>query len=101
MRTRATGAVNGVRVRVLLFGAFREFADGVELTLDVPRGTTVSGLRHHVTHALARARPSLDVGELVESSVFASDAGILAESHAFGRDDDDPPVCLFPPVCGG
>ncbi len=104
MRTRAAVASRGadrVRVQLLLFGVFREFADGVELTLDVARGTTVSELRLHVEHALARARPSLDVGELVESSAFASGGGILAESHEFGRDGDDAPVCLLPPVCGG
>ncbi len=104
MSTRAMGGVHGadgVRVRLLLFGAFRQFADGVELTLDVPRGTTVLGLRLHIKEALTRARPSLDVGELVQSSAFASDSRILAESHEFSCDADDAPVCLLPPVCGG
>jgi hypothetical protein len=67
----------------------------------VPRGTTVAGLRSHLKDALARARPSADVSELVESAALASDTGILAESHAFGCDTGDAPVCLLPPVCGG
>jgi molybdopterin converting factor small subunit len=89
-----------VRVRLLLFGAFREFAQGAELTLEVPRGTTVCGLRRHLKEALARARPSQDVTELVESSALACDTGMLSESHVFGRDAEDAPVCLLPPVCG-
>ncbi len=100
----AGGAANGadrVRVRLLLFGAFRQLTEGAELTLDVPRGTTVSGLRGHLKEALARARPSQDVAALVESSALASDTGILAESHVFGRDADDAPVCLLPPVREG
>ena len=88
MRTGAKGTANGadrVRVRLLLFGVFREFANGAELTLDVPCGTTVAGLRTHLKDALA----------------LASDSGILPESHAFGGDAEDAPVCLLPPVCGG
>ncbi len=42
----------------------------------------------------------IDVAGLVESSALATDTGILAESHAFGRDADDAPVCLLPPVRG-
>jgi molybdopterin converting factor small subunit len=104
MKTGARGAAGDedrVRIRLLLFGAFREFAEGAELTLDVPRGTTVAGLRGHLKEALARSRPTQDVGELVESSALASATGILAESHAFAGDADDAPVCLLPPVCGG
>ena len=88
-----------VRVRLLLFGAFRDLAQGPELRLEVPCGTTVSALRPRIRDALAQGRPSIGVGELVESSALASDSGILAETHAF--DADDPPVCLLPPVCGG
>ena len=94
-------AAGSVRIRLLLFGAFRDLAHGAELNLEVPRGTTVADLRPRICDALARVRTSVDVGELVESSALASDSGILAESHAFGRHADEPPVCLLPPVCGG
>ncbi len=98
MSVAGTGSV---RVRLLLFGAFRDLAQGAELRLEVPCGTTVSGLRPRIRDALARARPSVDVAGLVESSALACDSGIRAESHAFGRDAEEPPVCLLPPVCGG
>ncbi len=90
-----------IRVRLLLFGAFRALADGPELTLEVPRGTTVSALRRHVGEALSRSRPSAETDALVEASAVAFDDGILLESHALGEGVDEVRAAILPPVCGG
>lgn len=87
-----------LRVRVLLFGAFRDFADGDELWLAVPRGTTVAELRRHLHEALAQAPAQ---GGLIDASALAFDEGILLESQALGQGVDEVRVAILPPVCGG
>ncbi len=87
------------RVRLRLFGAFRDAGGGGELTLDVPCGTTVGALRSHLKEALGRTHPARRYDHLVDLSALASDSAILPESHLVGGAD----VCLsiLPPVCGG
>jgi molybdopterin converting factor small subunit len=85
-------------VRVLLFGAFRELADGCELWLAVPRGSTVADLRRHLREALAGSPAR---GALVDLSALAFDDGILPESQALGKGVDEVRVAILPPVCGG
>ena len=87
------------RVRLRLFGAFRDVARGGELTLDVPPGTTVANLRAHVKEELARAVPTRRHVELVDLSALASESAILPESHPLG--DGDVCLSILPPVCGG
>jgi molybdopterin converting factor small subunit len=98
--TTATAHPARTRVRLRLFGAFRDAAGGDELRLEVPSGTTVAHLRAHVKEALARTRPARRHDHLVEVSALASDSAILPESHLVGDGGD---VCLsiLPPVCGG
>lgn len=86
------------RVRLRLFGAFREVG-GAELTLEVPSGTTVANLRIHVKEALARMLPARRHDQLVDLSALASDSAILPESHLLG--DADVCLSILPPVCGG
>ncbi len=87
------------RVRLRLFGAFRDVAGGAELTLEVPSGTTVANLRRHVKEALARTLPARRHDHLVDLSALASDSAILPESHLLG--DTDVCLSILPPVCGG
>ncbi len=88
------------RVRLRLFGAFRDAAGGGELRLDVPSGTTVARLRAHVKEALARTQPARRHDHLVDLSAVASDSAILPESHLLG-DGADVCLAILPPVCGG
>ena len=99
MRTAPAETSPRTRVRLRLFGAFRDVALGEELTVEVPSGTTVASLRSHVKEALARRVPGRRHDQLVDLSALASDSAILPESHLL-RDAD---VCLsiLPPVCGG
>ncbi len=87
------------RVRLRLFGAFREAAGNPELTLEVPRGTTVAHLRVHVKEALSRTPSARRRDHLVDLSALASDSTILPESHALG--DAEVSLSILPPVCGG
>jgi molybdopterin converting factor small subunit len=85
------------RVRLRLFGAFRQVAP--ELMVEVPRGTTVAELRRHVKQALARTGRAAADDDLVELSAVASDAEILSDSDRLGGGDVS--LALLPPVCGG
>ncbi len=87
------------RVRLRLFGAFREVAGGGELMLEVPTGTTVANLRRHLKEVLARTVPARRHDQLVDLSALASDSAILPESHPLG--DADVCLSILPPVCGG
>jgi molybdopterin converting factor small subunit len=87
-----------LRVRVLLFGAFRDLADGGEIFLAVPRGTTVSELRRELREVLARSPAH---GDLLEASALALEGGLLTESQALGEGVDEVRVAILPPVCGG
>ncbi len=84
-----------MRVRLRLFGAFRDADARGELVLDLPPGSTVALLRAHLKAALAAPRHA----QLVDVSALASDAGLLPDSDVLGGAD----VCLsvLPPVCGG
>lgn len=94
-----TPARTRVHLRLRLFGAFRDLSRGGELTLEVPPGTTVAGLRVHVKEALARAAPARHHEQLVELSAIATDSAILPEGHLLG--DADVSLSILPPVCGG
>jgi molybdopterin converting factor small subunit len=98
-RTAPAKTAAPTRVRLRLFGAFRDDACGNELTVEVPSGTTVASLRTYVKEALARAFPARRHDQLVDLSALASDSAILPESHLLG--DADLSLCILPPVCGG
>ncbi len=98
LRTSPAELAGRTRVRLRLFGAFREVG-GAELTLEVPPGTTVAGLRTHLKEALGRMLPARRHDQLVDLSVLASDSAILPESHLLG--DADVWLSILPPVCGG
>jgi molybdopterin converting factor small subunit len=86
-----------LRVRVLLFGAFREIADGGELWLAVPRGSTVADLRRHLREALGGSQAR---AELVDRFALASDDGILLDAQPLGHGADEVRVAILPPVYG-
>lgn len=98
--TRASAERAGVtRVRLQLFGTFREYSRGGVLTLDVPAGITVAALRAHLKETLSRALPARCPGPLVDVSALASDEGVLPEAHRLS--DAEVRLSLLPPVCGG
>ena len=90
-----------VRVCVRLFGAFRKYADGAEVTFEVPRDTTVSALRAHLGEALRRQLPAFGDQELLDVSVVADEDGILDDGQRLGAGVHPIVLAVLPPVCGG
>ncbi|MCM2321958.1 MAG: MoaD/ThiS family protein [Oligoflexia bacterium] len=89
-----------IRIRVKLFGAFRQLGTGPEVSLEAPRGTTVSELRALLAQRLT-ARPGVDLAALLQDSVIADNARILAETHALEPSSGEAELAILPPVCGG
>lgn len=92
--------MDDVKVRIRLFGAFRRYAGGADVWLDVPRGTTVAALRTRLGEALRAACPSFAEQGLLDVSVLADDVRILEDAHRIG-DADGLSLAILPPVCGG
>ncbi len=90
-----------VSVQVRLFGPFRRYGNGAELSFRVPRGTTVAALRGHLAEALRRASGAFDGEGLLERSVLADEHRILTEDLPLGVDADRIALAVLPPVCGG
>jgi molybdopterin synthase sulfur carrier subunit len=90
-----------LRVEVRLFGAFRKYANGSEVSLEVPRGTTVSALRKHLGEALRRGAASFADQPLLDASVLADDEEILDDAQPLGGGGDRIFLAVLPPVCGG
>lgn len=90
-----------VRVQVRLFGAFRKYSNGSDLSFDVPRGTLVSALRKRVADALRRKFPTFSDEGLLNVSVLADEHRVLDDGDPIGRGLDHVSVAVLPPVCGG
>ena len=90
-----------VSVHVRLFGPFRKYGNGADLSFRVPRGTTVAALRGHLADALRRAAGSFDGEGLLERSVLADEHRILTEDLPVGIGEDRISLAVLPPVCGG
>jgi molybdopterin converting factor small subunit len=90
-----------VRVQIKLFGAFRKYATGSDLSFDVPRGTPVSALRRRVGDALRRTFPTFSEDGLLACSVLADDRRVLEDGEPIGGGRDHVTLAVLPPVCGG
>ena len=88
-----------VRVCVRLFGAFRKYSSGADLSFEVPRGTTVAAVRQHLGEALRRACPAFADQQLLDVSVLADDERILDDGQLLGGERVS--LAVLPPVCGG
>lgn len=93
--------VETVRICVRLFGAFRKYAEGAEVSFEVPRDTTVSALRAHLGEALRRGCPAFGDQELLDVSVLADEDGILDDGQRLGAGAHPVVLAVLPPVCGG
>jgi molybdopterin converting factor subunit 1 len=81
-----------MRVRVLLFARAKDLAGTGSLTLELPEGATVAGLRHLLAATYPRLAQFLPRCAVAVGSEIASDEVTLAE---------DAEVALLPPVSGG
>jgi molybdopterin converting factor small subunit len=88
-----------VRVCVRLFGAFRKYSSGADVSFEVPGGTTVAAVRRHLGEALQRACPAFSDQQLLDVSVLADDERILDDAQLLRGDRVS--LAVLPPVCGG
>lgn len=89
-----------VELRVKLFGAFRQWAPGGEVTLTAPAGATSAQVRRLIGAALAQVGAGPAGAALLERSALANEKRLLGEEWTV------PPakavdVAVLPPVCGG
>ncbi len=85
-----------MKVTVQLFGAFRPFGDALDVQL--PEKAVVADIRGTLVDRLQAMDAKIMVKGLVESSRFATDTEILAESRAL---ETGMVVAIIPPVAGG
>jgi molybdopterin converting factor small subunit len=83
-----------IRVAVKLFGAFRKYGDGREVTLDLEGPMAV----REVKQALARKLDAAGVEQLLAESVLATGETILSDDQVIGTECS---LAVLPPVCGG
>ena len=83
---------NSVRVRVRVFAALREVMDKDELVVELPSGTTVTGLWEQLVSGEARLEP---FGSAVQ---FAVNHDFVSKETELQPDDE---VAFLPPVSGG
>ena len=81
-----------MRVRVLLFARARDFAGTASMSLELPEGATVAGLRLSLAAACPRLGEFLPRCAVAVGGEFASDEAILKE---------DAEIAVLPPVSGG
>jgi molybdopterin converting factor subunit 1 len=81
-----------MRMRVLLFARAKDLAGAASLTLELPPGATVAGLRQ----ALAAAYPRL--GEFLPRCAVAVGGEVAPDETPLAEGDE---AALLPPVSGG
>jgi molybdopterin converting factor small subunit len=83
-----------IDIRVRLFGAFRQFAEGPAMALTVPAGGSVADVRKAFA---ARFQGNDNALALLKASAFATDQSVLDDDDAL----PDAELSVLPPVCGG
>ncbi len=81
-----------ISVRALFFAAYRDVVGSKEMRVDLPAGTTVSGL---VSHLRGLGDP---YSALPASPAIALNRTYVGESATLGDGDE---VAFIPPVAGG
>ena len=85
-------------VTLKLFGRFRSFLNGPELSLEVEPGLSVLSLKKKIESELQRLCPEAADQALVFDSVLASKKEILSDETFLTESCQ---LAILPPVCGG
>lgn len=80
-----------ITVQIKFFGVFRKL--GSAITLEIPAGLTVHGVKQKLWQALGAEHQ-----QLVEDSVLASQTSVLPEAYVISQAAE---LAVLPPVCGG
>lgn|GEM_PF-576778 len=92
------------RIKIRLFGAFRNLESSGEIEIDLQEGvTTIGALKnqladHWGSSRGAAAGTSFDVAALLKKSAMANDHEILFDEHALAGQES---LAILPPVSGG
>jgi molybdopterin converting factor small subunit len=86
-----------MKVKVKLFGAFRQYAQDV-VELDVAEGASLTQLRGALALRLGELSGNFTDTGLLDESVFATDQHILGEATRLSAPTT---LAVLPPVCGG
>lgn len=86
-----------MKVTLSLFGAFRSFDPGAQVTLELADGACVADLRAALDAYGQAHWPGFSPG-LLQRSAFASDTTVLRDAEALPADGR---MAILPPVSGG
>ena len=87
-----------MKLPIRLFGAFRKYADGSELELELPEECNLASLKKALAAHLAELDPNFSDHALILDSAFADEKNILTEQDMIVRGTK---LAILPPVCGG
>ncbi|MBI3555572.1 MAG: MoaD/ThiS family protein [Deltaproteobacteria bacterium] len=80
-----------MKIKVRLFGAFRNYGNGSLLEVELDPGATVAALREALRVHVKEPR-------LLSDSAFADETAVLIDAQVLR---DGTTVAVLPPVCGG
>lgn len=87
-----------LHLTIKLFGAFRKYTQGKNLSLDVPSGITINTLRPLLEQALLQNYPHFSDAGLIHDSAFSNSESLLTEDTIL---TENLMLAVLPPVCGG
>lgn len=92
-----------IEIKVSFFGAFRKYAHGQELQLNLLEPVSIQELKKAIADKLLGFYPELNQIPLLEHSVFAK--SVLAQDDEILNYKDilnnNCVISVLPPVCGG
>jgi len=86
------------KVTVSVFGAFREWAPGGSVVLELPEGARVSDARRELARSLRPGEMDAQLEALIGDSVFADESTTLDDGDVIAPGKR---LAVLPPVCGG
>lgn len=86
-----------LNITVKLFGGFRKYGNGEEISFSVPENIKVSELKKYLENEISKTNLAVDKN-LIEASVFGNEDEILTAEKTITKDCT---LAVLPPVCGG
>ena len=87
-----------VRIRVRLFGAFREWQPAGMVQLELPPDSCMADVKRALVSELSGNGDDSQLAAWVGDSVLADDQSTLLDSDPVGPGRE---LAILPPVCGG
>jgi len=87
-----------MKVKVRLFGAFRQVGSEPVLELLLEPGARVEHAREALHGLLQRRYPGFKGADLVQQSAFADSERVLSDETPLSPESE---IAILPPVCGG